>query len=216
MVIAAHPDDEVLGCGAAVIAHTMRGDEARAVIACEGESLRYKEKSVNMKSCSENAAGLLGYSREYYLNFPDQRLDTLSLIEIIGPLEKIISEYKPQLIYCQSGCDINRDHKILFESALVALRPKLSFVEEILAFYTMGSSEWNSPNTFIPDTWIIFGDEIMQRKLKAFSCYTSEVCEYPHPRSMKGLKNIAEFFGNQVCSEYAEAFVTIRRRINLN
>lgn len=213
LVIAAHPDDEVLGCGAAVISHVDAGDEVRAVIACEGESLRYANKSINMSQYTESAEKVLGYKNVYQLRFPDQRLDTLSLIEIIKPLEKIMAEYRPSTIYCQAGCDINRDHKILFESAMVATRPKIDYIEEIFSFYTVGSSEWNYPRQFIPDTWLTFGEEVFQRKIQAFKCYESEVCAYPNPRSVRALENMARYNGNQVCAEFAEVFMTIRRKV---
>lgn len=215
LVVAAHPDDEVLGCGATVISHVAAGNEVRAVIACEGESLRYMDREIHMCQYTEKAASILGYSSVNQLGFPDQQLDTFSLIEIITPLEKIILEYKPNVIYCQAGCDINRDHKILFESTMVAVRPKITSVEEILAFYTVGSSEWNYPRQFVPDTWHAFGEDVLQQKLRAFACYESEIYAYPNPRSMKALENVARFYGNQICVEYAEVFMTIRRRISI-
>lgn len=210
LVIAAHPDDELLGCGGTVIRHTDKGDEVRSIIVCEGESLRYKKGQYNQKDYTEQAAILMGVSKIYRLGFPDQRLDTVSLVDLNIALEKIINEYRPQIIYIQNGGDLNRDHRIVFESANVALRPNSEFIEEIYSFYTVGSTELGFSSHFVPTYWVDITNQL-QRKIKAFECYVSEVREYPHPRSSKALINLALYTGNQCCMHAAESFITIRR-----
>lgn len=210
LVIAAHPDDELLGCGGTVIRHTDNGDEVRSIIVCEGESLRYKKEQYNQKDYTERAAKLMGVSQIYRLGYPDQRLDTISLVDLNISLEKIIRDYRPQRIYLQYGGDLNRDHRIVFESANVALRPTAEFVEEIFAFYTVGSTELGYTMPFIPTYWVDITNQL-ERKIKAFECYISEIREYPHPRSSQSLRNLALFTGNQCCMEAAESFVTIRK-----
>ncbi len=140
----------------------------------------------------------------------NQALDKLSLVDIISPLEKIIRSVKPQIVYCQYGGDLNRDHQLLFQAALVALRPIEYYIEAIYTYDTLSSTEWAFPRTFIPDTWVDI-TSTLEKKLKAFACYQSEVCEYPHPRSLEAIENKAEATGNQVCLQYAEAFMTVRR-----
>lgn len=210
LVIAAHPDDELLGCGGTVARHTSEGDEVRSIIMCEGESLRYKGMNVNQAAAIEKANNILGVSKVYHLEFPDQKLDTYSLVDLITPIENIVQEYEPQIVYCQFGGDINRDHQILSEAAMVALRPIVTSLEEFYQFYTVGSTEWAYPNTFNPDTWVDIKD-YLDTKLKAFSCYTSEIKEWPHPRSLKSLEYLAYYTGSTSYLEAAESFVTIRR-----
>lgn len=210
LVIAAHPDDELLGCGGTVIRHTDKGDEVRSIIVCEGESLRYGKGQYNQNEYTEKAASLMGVSEIYRLGFPDQRLDTFPLVDLNITLEKIIDSYRPQIVYIQNGGDLNRDHRIVFESANVALRPNAEFVEEIYSFYTVGSTELGFTAPFTPTYWVNI-EKQLDRKIKAFECYTSEIREYPHPRSSMALINLAKFTGNQCCMNAAEAFITIRR-----
>lgn len=210
LVIAAHPDDEILGCGGTCALHTEAGDYVHVLVVCEGESLRYKGKNVDQHSQSSQAAAILGIEDITCLSFPDQRLDTYTLTEIISPLEKKIRAYQPNIIYCQYGGDINKDHALLFQAALVAARPTEKCIEAVYSFYTASSTEWAYPRSFIPDTWVDISPTL-ERKLMALSCYHSELRPYPHPRSLQSLKNQANFYGNQCCLDAAEVFMTIRR-----
>src|SRR5262245_12165964 len=123
LVIAAHPDDEVLGCGGVLALHARAGDPATIVIVCEGESLRYGPSGVGQASHILRAAEKLGVRDVRHLRFKDQALDTIRLTELIAPLEKVIREVRPRVVYCQYGGDVNRDHQILFQAILVATRP---------------------------------------------------------------------------------------------
>ena len=146
------------------------------------------------------------------LGFPDQKLDTYTLTEIITPLEEIVNSFRPSIVYCQYGGDINRDHELLFKAIMVAVRPTVEFIDSVYAFDTASSTEWAYPRSFMPDTWIDISDTL-ELKLEAMSCYTSELCDYPHPRSLNGLENKAKAWGNQACMEAAEVFMTIRRSL---
>lgn len=209
LVVAAHPDDELLGVGGIVRKHANAGDAVRSVIMCEGESLRYG-KDVGQREATREAAALLGVEKTYSLGYPDQKLDTYTLTELIAPLEKISEEFRPDIVYCQSGSDANRDHKILFEAASIAFRPTSAWVREFYAFYTASSTEWGYPRDFAPDTWVDISD-VLDVKIAAFERYTSEVRPYPHPRSSQALVYQAHFWGNQCCMDAAEVLVTIRR-----
>ncbi len=211
LVIAAHPDDELLGCAGTIKRHLNDGDSVSTIIVCEGESLRnVNQSSAENISHSELASRFLGVNELIQLGFPDQRLDTLTLTDIITPLENVIRRIKPNIIYCQYGGDINLDHEILFKAILVATRPTENFITEVLAFDTASSTEWAYPRSFIPDTWIDI-TKTLDDKLKAMSFYESELRDYPHPRSLKALENKAKAWGNQVCVDAAEVFMTIRR-----
>ena len=209
LVVAAHPDDELLGIGGIVIKHTQSGDEVRTIIVCEGESFRY-QTDVGQSVAIRQIADVMGVSKVYHLKFPDQKLDTYTLTDIITPLERISKEFHPNIIYCQSGCDANRDHKILFEAATIAFRPTSDWIEDFYGFYTTSSTEWGYPRNFIPDTWIDISD-VLEKKIKAFEMYRSEVREYPHPRSCNSLRYQAHFWGNQCCMDSAEVLMTVRR-----
>jgi LmbE family N-acetylglucosaminyl deacetylase len=212
LAIAAHPDDEVLGCGGVLARHARNGDPVTIVIACEGESLRYGPGGVGQDSHIVRAAERLGCRSVRHLRFPDQALDTLRLTEIIAPLEKIVREVQPRIVYAQHGGDVNRDHHILFQAILVATRPTETCIESVYAFDTASSTEWAFPRTFVPDTWIDIA-ATLDAKLAAMACYESELRPYPHPRSLQALEHRARALGNQVCMEAAEVFMTVRRVI---
>lgn len=209
LVIAAHPDDEISGCGGTIALHVRAGDSVTSVIVCEGESLRYGKAGVEMRLHSEQAAKKLGVSDLRLLDFPDQKLDTLSLTKIITPLEQIVKEVKPNIIYTHHANDINLDHQLLFKAVLVATRPTERFIETVYSFDATSSTEWGFPRTFVPDTWVDIS-KTLDIKIAAFSRYKSEVRPYPHPRSLKSLKYRAKAWGNLVCVDAAEAFMTVR------
>jgi LmbE family N-acetylglucosaminyl deacetylase len=212
LVIAAHPDDELLGCGGTAALHARAGDAVTAVIACEGESLRYGPAGVGQNGHMQRAAGTLGLKDVRQLAFPDQRLDTMPLTELITPLERIVREVQPAIIYCQYGGDVNRDHQVLFQAVLVAARPTEPCIEAVYAFDTASSTEWAFPRSFTADTWVDIS-ETLDTKLAAMACYESEVRPYPHPRSLEALRYRAKAWGNQHCLDAAEAFMTIRRTL---
>ena len=209
LVVAAHPDDELLGIGGIVIKHVRAGDEVRSIIMCEGESLRY-HGDVGQNTAIQEAASVMGVGKIYHLKYPDQKLDTYTLTELITPLEEISEEYRPNIIYCQSACDANRDHKILFEAAMIAFRPTSEWIEDFYSFYTASSTEWGVPRNFVPDTWIDISDTL-DKKIEAFEKYQSEIRSYPHPRSSDALRYQAHFWGNQCCMDAAEVLMTVRK-----
>ncbi|MEM7287723.1 MAG: PIG-L deacetylase family protein [Actinomycetota bacterium] len=210
LVVAAHPDDEILGCGGTVALHTIAGDRVWSLIACEGESMRYGDEPTHQDQHTERARDVLGVERVIALGLPDQRLDTLSLVEIITPLEEAIDELRPHVVYCHHGGDINRDHQLLFEALLVATRPNRDHIETVLAFDTASSTEWGYPRTFVPDTWVDIASTL-ETKLDAMAQYERELRDFPHPRSLRGLRSKAEAWGTQACMEAAEVFMTVRR-----
>ena len=212
LVIAAHPDDEVLGCGGTAALHARRGDAVTAVIACEGESLRYGPNGVGQAAHIQRAAAAIGFTDVRTLGFADQRLDTLTLTDIITPLERAVRDTQPSIVYCQFGGDINRDHQILFQATLVATRPVASCIRAVYAFDTASSTEWAFPRSFVADTWVDISSTL-DDKLAAMACYESEVRPYPHPRSLEALRHRALAAGHLQCLEAAEAFMTIRRTL---
>ena len=210
LAIAAHPDDEVLGCGGVLALHAQAGDSVTVVIACEGESLRYGSAGVGQASHTAKAAATLGVHNVRQLSFPDQSLETIRLTTLIEPLEKITREVRPRVVYCQYGADVNLDHQVLFKAALVATRPTEAYIDAVYAFDTASSTEWAYPRSFVPDTWVDISSTL-KTKLAAMACYESELRDYPHPRSLQSLEHRAKALGNQVCLDAAEVFMTVRR-----
>jgi len=210
LVIAAHPDDEVLGCGGTIARYTEAGAPVTVVIACEGESLRYGPGGVGQEDHIREAAGVLGVEDVRLLGFADQRLDTVPLTEIIAPLQRIVREVRPTIVLGQFGGDVNRDHELLFKALLVATRPTEPWVEAVYAFETASSTDWAYPRTFQPDTWVDISTTL-ERKLRAMACYRSEVCQPPHPRSLDALRQRAHAWGSHCCMDAAEVFATVRR-----
>lgn len=212
LVIAAHPDDELLGCGGTVALHCKNGDRVWSLIACEGSSHRNVDQisDVHGTHYAEQAGQVLGVERVIMLNFPDQKLDTFTLCDIMAPIEKVVQELNPHVVYCQYGGDINYDHEVLFKALSVAVRPTSECFEAVFAFDTASSTEWAYPRSFVPDTWVDIS-RTLEQKLEAFKCYDSELRDYPHPRSVEGLKYKAHAWGNQCCMDAAEVFMTVRK-----
>ncbi|MBU5299939.1 PIG-L family deacetylase [Clostridium sporogenes] len=219
LVIVAHPDDEILGVGATIARHVKNDDECFAIILGEGMTSRYNTReladSVKVEKLHEDtykAAKIIGYKKVYMENLPDNRFDSVPLLDIIKMVEKHIENIKPDIIYTHFGEDLNIDHKITFEAVLTATRPiGDEYVKEVYAFETVSSTEWNfdSISSFKPN-YFIDVTETLNEKLKAMECYRSELKEFPHPRSNKNLKATALKWGSIISREYAEAFQVVR------
>lgn len=208
MVISAHPDDEVLGCGGTIARFTEEGNEAYVCIVCDGISARNRDDHNEMEKCSKESAKILGVKEVYFLNFKDQRLDELPIIEINKAIEKIINKIKPEIVYTHYKGDLNKDHRIVSEATKVAVRPFSSTIKKLYEYEVMSSTEWGfdefRANTFVDIT------KTIAKKLDAFSKYKTETKEYPHPRSIEGLKVKSKQNGIKAGFEFAEAFILER------
>lgn len=212
LVIAAHPDDELLGVGGTLALHSAAGDRVTCVVVAAGDLKHDSDGEKGVHAQAQRAASVLGVLELKLLSFPDQSLDKFSLVDIVSPLEEIVERIRPDVVYLQYGYDINRDHQILFQAALVATRPMEKFIQAIYAFDTVSSTEWAYPRTFVPDTWVDISTTL-ERKIEAMACYETELRDWPHPRSLHSLRVKAQSAGSQVVSEAAECFMTIRRVI---
>lgn len=210
LVIAAHPDDELLGVGGTIALHTRAGDRVTSVVVCAGDLKHDQDGELGVWRQTREAADKLGVQDVRLLDFPDQALDRFSLTEVITPLEAIVEQIRPSVVYLQYGYDINRDHQLLFQAALVATRPMETCIEAVYAFDTVSSTEWAYPRTFNPDTWVDIS-ETLDQKLEAMACYETELRDWPHPRSLHSLRVKAESVGSQMICPAAETFMTIRR-----
>jgi LmbE family N-acetylglucosaminyl deacetylase len=216
LVIACHPDDEVLGVGGTIAKHTkIFGDEVHVLILTEGCSSQYRHLD-NVETLIENkreearqANGILGVSKVDFANLPDMRLDSLSHTQVNQIIETKIKEFEPEIVYTHLRNDVNKDHQIAFHSTIVATRPSISqSVRRVISYVPVVNDYWLAQG-FTPNYFVNTEDTILL-KLKAMSFYQTELCEYPHPRSLLAIKSKDKFYGSIIFAKYAEAFVLHR------
>lgn len=222
LVVAAHPDDEVLGVGGTVAKHVACGDEVYAIILGEGQTSRgNKREDISKEIVKElhkntiESANVLGYKEVFFADFPDNRFDQVDLLDIVKVIEKKVSELKPEIVYTHYSGDLNIDHQYTARAVLTATRPIGTYsVKEIYAFETLSSTEWNfdysGQPTFCPNVYVDIS-EYYTKKEQAMNCYVSELCEFPHPRSLEGMNVQSKTRGMTVGMQRAEAFMLIRK-----
>lgn len=214
LTVAAHPDDEVLGAGGAIIRHFKNGDEVMALIVCSADPIRYPDGSVDQGADTRRAAHYLGAAVRG-LGFPDQGLDRGSNLDLIQALEREIAAFRPTVIYTHFWGDVNVDHARIAEAVDVAARPYAApYVEEVYAFETPSSTEWTASargRAFTPTVFVDISSEL-DRKMDAMACYASELRPYPHPRSLRALRERAGYWGSVANLPAAEALMLTRSR----
>lgn len=219
LVVAAHPDDEVLGCGATIAKLSAKRATHIAILG-EGISSRYIRRAEasdaaleKLRADSQAAGVLLGAKSIHFGKLPDNRFDELPLLEVIKQVEFWIKELQPEIIYTHHPGDLNIDHAITFRAVLTATRPVSGCsVREVYAYEIPSSSEWSFQRfepSFRPNVFENISETI-DAKIRAMDIYTSEVRPSPHPRSPDMLRVIARRWGSVVGLEYAEAFELIR------
>lgn len=216
LVIAPHPDDEVLGCGGTIKKHAKAGDQVHLCIVTKAYTPDWTKDFLENRKCEiKKATELLGIKKIFLLDFPTVKLDTVSQKSINDALLKVVEEVKPDIAFIPFFGDINKDHKIVSEASLVALRPKPnSTCQKIFCYEVLSETEWANPpkdlkEVFLPNFYEDVSDFI-EDKLKAMQAYESELKEYPHPRSQEGIKILAQKRGMEVAKKYAEAFMLVR------
>lgn len=218
LIVVAHPDDEVLGCFGTVARLVKEGYEAYTLILGEGKTSRDEKRIVDNKkneieilnSEIKKANDIIGIKKCFVYDFPDNRFDSVDLLDIIKVISKIKEEIKPDIIFTHYGNDLNIDHKITYQAVITATRPmENESVKEIYSFEILSSTEWQYQISFSPDVFFDIKDTI-ELKLSAMKCYKSELCEYPHPRSLEGIELNAKYNGMRVGKNYVEAFKSVR------
>jgi N-acetylglucosamine malate deacetylase 1 len=215
LIVAAHADDEALGCGGTIARHVAEGDKVNAVFLADGVSSRPSsgpQELSHRRLSSENARLILGIQQNIYLEFPDNRLDTLPLIGIVQQLEVIIQKLRPHIIYTHHHGDLNVDHQVVHKATLTACRPMpLLCVRKIYAFEVMSSTEWATPGAapFVPNHFVDIGVHL-ETKMNALKAYEKEMRQTPHSRSSMHLECLARHRGHSVGVAAAEAFMTVR------
>lgn len=220
LVIAAHPDDEVLGCGGTIARLTEEGHDVFITILGEGVTSRFKQRKDSkpelikiLQSNTKQVADTLTAKDIFLYNMPDNRFDTVPLLDIIKILEELIIRLSPEVIYTHHGGDLNIDHQLVHRAVLVATRPlKDNPVKEIYAFEVPSSTEWSFQRfepSFRPNVFVDISDTL-NIKIKALSLYETEIRTFPHPRSPEAIQATAHRWGSVVGCKAAEAFELIR------
>jgi LmbE family N-acetylglucosaminyl deacetylase len=223
LVIVAHPDDEVIGCGG-VIHRLVRRQacEARVVILGEGMTSRaherlpdeWKEQLAFHRANMTRATQRIGYGSTGVYDLPDNRFDSVDLLDIIKLVESEIDVFQPDVVLTHHPKDLNVDHRLTCEAVVTAVRPiPDKNVPSLLSFETLSSTEWQIPEpdyAFLPNLFFTLSVDDLSAKQEALEAYTTEVCDYPHPRSKQGVEILARRWGMVVGVEYAEAFRLLR------
>ena len=219
LVIAAHADDEMIGCGGTLLRHVEKGDEVSIVFMTNGVSSRGDSSSnsdiLQREQASKSALNALGITNIHRLNFPDNKMDSVALLEITQALESVINIVQPNLVYTHFVNDLNIDHQITHKAVMTACRPQsTSCVNTILSFEVLSSTEWNSPTheSFKPQ-YIVDISKYWDKKLAALKYYDEEMRNYPHSRSYECIEALSILRGASNGFEKAEAFQVERIRL---
>ena len=220
LVISAHPDDEVLGCGGTIARLAREGERVYLAVLGEGITSRYEDRKEADPSlvdgirhrCKE-AAKTLGAEDLFLFGLSDNRFDTIPLLDIVKKIEKLIGNLSPTIIYTHHEGDLNIDHSITYRAVLTATRPiQGNGVRDIYTFEVPSSTDWafhQSGQSFQPNVFMDI-TETLETKIQALSVYETEMRAFPHPRSQKAIQANARRWGSGVGCEAAEAFELIR------
>ncbi|MBN1548047.1 MAG: PIG-L family deacetylase [Syntrophaceae bacterium] len=216
LVVAAHPDDEVLGCGGTIAKYAKEGWRVSIVILGEGISSRYESRSDadtsqldNIKETSKGVAKLLGAAEVMHHDLPDNRFDTVPLLDVVKLIEDHVQRIKPQIVFTHHSGDLNVDHSVVARATLSAVRPiRGTAVRTLLAYEVPSATDWSFGSLgaqFSPNTFYDIGGQL-ELKLKAMSMYESELRPFPHPRSIQAIQAAAVRWGAVAGIQAAEAF----------
>jgi LmbE family N-acetylglucosaminyl deacetylase len=220
LVIAAHPDDEVLGCGGTICRLSREGHDVHIAILGEGITSRFVKREHADQSLvkilherSMEAAQFLGAKDVTLFNLPDNRFDAVPLLDIVKLIEETIDKIAPEVVYTQHGGDLNIDHERVYRATLTATRPVSgSLVQKVYAYEVPSSTEWAFQSfapLFRPNSFLDIGDTL-DSKIEALKLYDSEVRDFPHPRSPEALRALARRWGSVAGLDAAEAFELVR------
>lgn len=217
LVVAAHPDDECLGCGGTIAAHTARGHSVDVVFLADGETAREEGTDGSVaerQKAAQRSCRALGANAPYFMDFPDNRLDSVPLLDIVKKLEASVRELSPEIVYTHHGGDLNVDHELAHRAVLTACRPVPdSVTRAIYTFEVLSSTGWNSGDldAGFRATRYVDVTDTMNQKLEAIRCYSEELREFPHPRSLDAVNALAKLRGAQAGLEMAEGFGVVRQ-----
>jgi len=224
LVVAAHPDDEVLGCGGTIARHSNSGDHVQVLIVAEGSTSRQQTRNraqivdelSALAEAAQLAGSILGAAGVELLDLPDNRLDSLDRLDLIKRIEECVERHQPEYVYVHHAGDVNVDHRRLHEAVVTACRPTPHHVvKRLLSFEVASSTEWQPPGSapaFHPNWFVDISNE-WERKREALAAYSNEMREWPHARSLEAVEHLARWRGAQVGVEAAEAFCLLRQLV---
>ena len=217
LCVAAHPDDEVLGCGGTLARHAAAGDEVHVCLVAEGLTSRPSGGNAgdlaDLAAAARRADALLGVRETVLLGLPDNRLDELARLDVIQRIERVLASVQPEVVYTHAACDLNLDHQIVHEAVLTACRPiPDQRVKRILCFEVPSSTEWRGAGSgpaFVPN-WFVDISATLAAKRAALGEYAGEMRPWPHARSIEACEHLAGWRGASVGVAAAEAFMLAR------
>ncbi len=222
LVIAAHPDDESLGCGGTIARLAREGAKVQVAFMADGVGARPMERDEREQALQQRhgagraAASTLGTPEPRFLDYPDNRLDTVAMLDLARSVEHLVEEFNPATVITHHGGDLNIDHRRVHQAVLTACRPQVGHpVKRIWCFEAASSTEWQSPGAapaFTPQLFIDIS-ATLERKLQALNAYRMEMRDWPHPRSPQAVEYLARWRGATVGYEAAEAFMVARELI---
>ncbi len=216
LILAAHPDDEVLGCGGTIAKLVAQGSCIHVAFLADGvfsrESVNeaQKDELKARREAAQHACDILGVKSVSFGDFPDNRMDTVALLDIVKTVETLITEHCPDTVFTHHSGDLNIDHRRIHEAAITASRPQMNHpVKTLLSFEIPSSTEWQIPGDapwFAPN-WFVDISSTLERKLSALDAYAAELRPWPHTRSRQGVEHLARWRGATIGVEAAEAFI---------
>jgi LmbE family N-acetylglucosaminyl deacetylase len=216
LVAAAHPDDEVLGCGGTIARHVERGDTVAIAFLADGASARAGAGVAEIEARRRGAlaaARQLGAAAPVFFSFPDNRLDSVPLLDIAQAIEGVVAATRPSIVYTHHGGDLNVDHRRVHQAVLTACRPQPGHpVDAIYAFEVPSATEWGGSGfgpAFAPTRFVDIAPWL-GRKTAALDVYAGELRDWPHPRSRDGVESLARWRGATAGMSAAEAFMILR------
>ena len=223
LIVAAHPDDELLGLGATMNKLINENNcKVRVIILGEGitsrsdkrDTNKWKQQLATHRQNIESARVAIGYESISIYDFPDNRFDSVALLDIVKTIEKEKEKFQPEIIFTHHGGDLNIDHQRTFEAVMTSTRPLVDeCVKTIITFETPSGTEWRAssdPRHFVPNLFIEVSEQNVDAKIKGIEAYEFEKRPYPHPRSPEALRVQAQRWGIVVGKQYVEAFMIIR------
>lgn len=218
LVIAPHPDDEVLGCGGVIRKFANEGNQVFVLIATRGSSRLFDQSKVdNVRNEALAAHEFLGVSNTFFLDYPAPELDTVPIADLSRDFAKIIRENNIEVLFLPHRGDIHNDHKMVFNAGLVAARPVGNYsVKEIYSYETLSETEWAAPfadDAFIPNYFVNI-EQSFDAKKSAMCFFKSQLRDFPNSRSLETLEALAKFRGATVGCKRAEAFMIIRQVVS--